>query len=41
MENGCKIVPENGVIKVVHGSLVMMKGICNINIYPLMVEIVT
>lgn len=34
MKNDCKIIMENGVLKVVRGSLVLMKGICHSNLYP-------
>lgn len=40
-ENGCKIILENGVLKVVCGSLVVMKGVCHRNLYPLICETVT
>lgn len=40
-ENGCKIILENGVLKVVRGSLVVMKGVRHRNLYPLMAETVT
>ena len=34
--NGCKIIMENGALKVVCGSLVVMKGIRHANLYPLL-----
>ena len=40
-KNGCKIVLENGVFKVVRGSLVVMKGIHCGNLYPLLGTTVT
>lgn len=39
-ENGCKIILENGVLKVVRGSLVVMKGVRHRNLYPLICETV-
>ena len=35
-KNGCKIIMEDGVLKVVRGSLVVMKGIRHGNLYPLL-----
>uniref|UniRef100_A0A803KS96 Uncharacterized protein n=1 Tax=Chenopodium quinoa TaxID=63459 RepID=A0A803KS96_CHEQI len=40
-KNGCKIVAENGVMKVVRGSLVVMKAVRNGNLYPLLGNTVT
>ena len=40
-KNGCKIVLENGVLKVVRGSFVVMKGIRHDNLYPLLGTTVT
>ena len=38
--NGCKFIGEGGVLKVIRGSLVMMKGKINENLYTLMGETV-
>lgn len=35
-KNGCKVVMENGILKVVHDSLVIMKGVHHGNLYPLL-----
>ncbi|XP_072071805.1 uncharacterized mitochondrial protein AtMg00300-like [Arachis hypogaea] len=40
-KNGCKIVAENGVLKVVRGSLVVMKGVRHGNLYSLLGTTVT
>jgi LTR polyprotein gag-polypeptide-like protein/Pol polyprotein/gag-pre-integrase-like protein/zinc knuckle protein len=40
-KNGCKIVADNGVMKVVRGSLVVMKAVRNNNLYPLLGNTVT
>ncbi|GAA0165430.1 hypothetical protein LIER_20836 [Lithospermum erythrorhizon] len=40
-KNGCKIVLEDGVLKVVRGSLVVMKGVRHGNLYPLIGTTVT
>jgi len=40
-ENGCKIVTEGGVLKVVRGSLVVMKGVRHRNLYPFIGKTVT
>lgn len=40
-ENGCKIVMEGGILKVVRGSLVVMKGVRHRNLYPLIGKTVT
>ncbi|KAI5416410.1 hypothetical protein KIW84_041468 [Lathyrus oleraceus] len=40
-ENGCKIILENGGLKGVRGSLVVMKGVRHRNLYPLIGETVT
>ena len=38
---GCKVVAIGGVLKVVHGSTVVMKGIRQRNLYPLLGKVVT
>lgn len=40
-ENGCKIILENGVLKIVRGLLIVMKGVRHMNLYPLICETVT